>query len=90
MRNLIKKAVMAGLGIEAKGREKLEELVRDGEESQTDCAKAVKKFMTEAGRAAEKLEKKVADAWPVAMRSDLERLEKKIQELASKITGGKA
>ena len=82
--------MLAGLGIEAKGRGKLDELVRDGEASETDCARAVKKWMDEAEKAAERIEKKLAGRWPMALRSDLERLEKKIQELASRIGGGKA
>lgn len=95
MFNLIKKTVMAGLGIEAQGREKFEELVRKGEQSQTDCAKAVKEFMTEAEKNAKKLEekgRKVADrileSVPIPTKSDLARLEKKIQELASRMERG--
>ena len=98
MFTLIKKAVMAGLGIEAQGREKFEELVRRGEQSQTDCAKAVKEFITEAEKSAKKLEekgRKVADRilekMPIPTKSDLARLEQKIQELAARVgRGGKA
>lgn len=95
MFTLIKKAVLAGLGIEAQGREKFEELVRRGEQSETTCAKAVKEFMTEAEKNAKKLGekgRKVADrileSAPIPTKSDLARLEKKIQELASRMERG--
>ena len=92
MFTLIKKAVMAGLGIGAQGCGKFEELVRQGEESQTEYAKAVRKFMTEAEKNAKKLEDKgrkladrVLDKMPIPTRSDLERIERKIQDLSSRL-----
>jgi polyhydroxyalkanoate synthesis regulator phasin len=95
MFSLIKKAVMAGLGVGAQGREKFEELVRQGEQSQTEVAKAVKKLMTEAEKNAKTLEdkgRKLADRcfekMPIPTRSDVERIEKKIQDLANRIERG--
>jgi len=95
MFNHIKKAVMAGLGVGSQGREKFEELVRQGEQSQTEVAKAVKKFMTETEKNAKKLEEKgrkladrCMDKLPVPTRSDIERLERKIQDLMNRIERG--
>jgi polyhydroxyalkanoate synthesis regulator phasin len=95
MFSLIKKAVMAGLGVGAQGREKFEELVRQGEQSQTEVAKAVKKMMTEAEKNARMLEDKgrelagrCFEKMPIPTRSDVERLEKKIQDLADRIERG--
>ena len=92
MFHLVKKAVMAGLGVGAQGREKFEDWVREGEESQTGIAKAVKNLMTEVEKSTQKLEakgRKLADEcfqkMPISTRSDVERLEKKIQELANRI-----
>ena len=95
MFTLIKKAVLAGLGVGAQGREKFEDLVRHGEQNQTETAQAIKKLLTEAEKTAKKFEKKgveFADRFlskmPLPTRSDIERLEKRIQDLASRIDRG--
>jgi polyhydroxyalkanoate synthesis regulator phasin len=98
MLSLIKKAVLAGLGAVAGGRETFDDLVRRGEQSQTDFAKTVKGFMTDTEKTLKKLEEKerecvdqVLKKMPMATKSDLDRLEKKIEELAARVgRGGKA
>ena len=72
--------------------ERFEDWVRHGEESQSDCAKAVRKFLSEAEKNSDKIEekgrklaKRILEKSPVPTRSDLERLEKQIQELSHRL-----
>lgn len=98
MFGLVKKAVLAGLGIGSMGCGKFEELVRQGEESQSEYAKAIKRLMAEAEKDSQKLEEKgrklaekCLEKVPIPTRTDFERLEKKIQDLSSRIgKSGKA
>lgn len=92
MVKLMKKMVMAGLGVEAKARETWEDLVRRGEENQEDYAKKVKdrvasleKDLKELGKKNRDLIDKVMDKLPIATKADLDRLEKKIRELSAKL-----
>ena len=92
MVKLIKTVLMAGLGLEAKVRKEWDELVRRGEESQTDCAKKVKSCAASLEKDLKELEKKerelidkVMAKLPIATKADLDRLEKKIQELSAKL-----
>ncbi|MEK6684526.1 MAG: hypothetical protein AABY46_07690 [Nitrospirota bacterium] len=85
MVKLIKTVLMAGLGLEAKVRKEWDELVRRGEESQTDCAKKVKSCAASLEEKERDLIDKVTARLPIATKSDLDRLEKKIQELSAKL-----
>jgi polyhydroxyalkanoate synthesis regulator phasin len=90
--SLFRKAVMAGLGVGAQGMDKFEELAREGELSQTECAKAVRTLISEAEKGSKKLEesgRRMAERFlehlPIPTRSDIERLEKKIQDLSVQV-----
>lgn len=92
MVKLMKKMVMAGLGVEAKARETWEDLVRRGEENQEEYAKKVKdrvalleKDLKGIGKKNHDLIEKVMDKLPIATKADLDRLEKKIQELSARL-----
>ncbi|MBI3609188.1 MAG: hypothetical protein HY204_00600 [Nitrospirae bacterium] len=92
MVKLMKKVVLAGLGAEAKARETWEDLVRRGEENQKDYAKKVKDRVALLEKDLKELEKKERDLiervmakLPIATKADLDRLEKKIQELSAKL-----
>ncbi|HEY5594323.1 MAG TPA: phasin family protein [Nitrospiria bacterium] len=92
MVKLMKKMVMAGLGVEAKARETWEDLVRRGEENQEEYAKKVKdrvalleKDLKGIGKKNRDLIEKVMDKLPIATKADLDRLEKKIQELSARL-----
>jgi len=92
MVKLIKEAVLAGLGFEAKAREVWDELVRRGEENSKVYAKRVKEGMGRLEKDLKGLEKKerhlvdrVMAKFPMASKADLERLEKRIQELSTKL-----
>jgi len=91
MVKMMKKMVMAGLGVEAKARETWKDLVRRGEENQNDYAKKVKERVAGLEKDLKELEKKERDLvdrvmakLPIATKADLDRLEKKIQELSAK------
>ena len=87
-----KKLVLAGLGIGAQGRDRFEEWVRQGEDNDAEYAKAIRKFMSEAEKNKDKLDDRCRE-WsdrlfrnlPIPTRSDIERLEKKVSDLASKL-----
>jgi len=92
MVKLVREAVLAGLGIEAKAREVWEDLVRRGEENSQDYAKRMKEGAGRLEKDLKGLEKKereliekVLSKIPLATKTDLERLEKKIQELSAKM-----
>jgi len=92
MVKLMKKIMLAGLGVEAKARETWEDLVRRGEENQEEYAKKVKdrvalleKDLKGIGKKNRDLIEKVMDKLPIATKADLDRLEKKIQELSARL-----
>lgn len=87
-----RKLVLAGLGIGAQGRDQFEEWVRQGEENDAEYAKAIRKFMSEAEKNKDKwnnrcreLSDRVFQCLPIPTRSDIERLEKKVSDLASQL-----
>lgn len=89
---LMKKVVLAGLGVEAKAREAWDDLVRRGEENPKDYAKRMKERVGLLEKDLKVLEKKEHDLMdkvlakiPLATKTDLDRLEKKIQELSAKL-----
>ena len=91
MVDLMKKVMLAGLGMESKIREAVEDLVRRGEESQGAGAKRAKDCFGSLDKDLKRLEekerafvKKVMAKLPIATKADLERLEEKIQALAGK------
>jgi polyhydroxyalkanoate synthesis regulator phasin len=92
MVKLMKKVVLAGLGVEAKVREAWDDLVRRGEENPKDYAKRMKERVGLLEKDLKELEKKERDLIdrvmakiPLATKTDLDRLEKKIQELSAKL-----
>lgn len=92
MVKLMKKMVLAGLGVESKARETWKELVRRGEENEGDFAKKAKSCAASLEKDLKEFEKKERDLidrvmarLPIATKADLDRLEKKIQELSSKV-----
>ena len=92
MVELMRTAALLGVGAMVKTKELLEELTEKGEQNQGPTAKWVKDFfggLEEVSKKAEKELKPCLDKFYQAAnlptRSDLERLEKKIQELSSRL-----
>ncbi|MEK6681271.1 MAG: hypothetical protein AABY79_04815 [Nitrospirota bacterium] len=99
MIDVIKKAMLMGLGAQEKAKEFVEELVKKGELSKSEGAKIVKEFVTKTEENTNIMEKnikgfihKAFEKMNLPTKDDLERLEKKVQALSSrvkKIEGGK-
>ncbi|MDA8424232.1 MAG: phasin family protein [Nitrospiraceae bacterium] len=95
---VIKKAMLAGLGAQEKAREFVDELVKAGELSKNEGATLVKEWVSKAEESTKDMDHKVKDAIAAAFeklniptRDDLASLEKKVQGLSarlSKIEGG--
>jgi polyhydroxyalkanoate synthesis regulator phasin len=96
--DIIKKAMLAGLGAQEKAKEFVDELVKAGELSKSDGATLVKEWASKAEESTKDLDQKIKDAiggafekLNIPSRDDLEKLEKKIQGISarlSKVEGG--
>jgi len=95
---VIKKAMLAGLGAQEKAKEFVDELVKKGELSQSEGASVVKEWVSKAEEGRKDMDHKVKDAIAAAFeklniptRDDLAGLEKKVQALSArmaKLEGG--
>jgi polyhydroxyalkanoate synthesis regulator phasin len=96
--DIIKKAMLAGLGAQEKAKEFVDELVKAGELSKSDGATLVKEWASKAEESTKDMDLKIKDAiggafekLNIPTRDDLEKLEKKIQGISarlSKVEGG--
>ncbi len=96
--DVIKKAMLAGLGAQEKAREFVDELVKAGELSKSEGATLVKEWASKAEESTKDIDLKIKDAiggafekLNIPTRDDLEKLEKKIQGISarlSKVEGG--
>jgi polyhydroxyalkanoate synthesis regulator phasin len=96
--DVIKRAMLAGLGAQEKARELVDELVKAGELSKNEAATLVKEWASKAEESTKDLDLKVKDTIAGAFeklniptRDDLEKLEKKMQGISarvSKLEGG--
>jgi len=97
--DIIKKAMLAGLGAQEKAKEFIDELVKAGELSKNEAASLVKEWVSKAEESTRNLDTKVKDAIANAFeklnipsRDAIEKLEKKVQNLSAridKLEGGK-
>ncbi len=96
MEEFIRLAVMAGLGLYEKVREGIDELVEKGELSQTEGAALVKELMDKESKTVKDLQRKVEAAMkktlkqlqPSGIKKELDRLsriEKKVDQLATRL-----
>jgi polyhydroxyalkanoate synthesis regulator phasin len=96
--DVIKRAMLVGLGAQEKAKELIEDLVKAGELSKSEAAALVKEWTSKAAEGTKDMDLKFKDAIAGAFeklniptRDDLERLEKKIQGISarlSKLEGG--
>jgi len=96
--DILKKAMLAGLGAQEKAKEFVDELVKAGELSKSDGATLVKEWASKAEESTKDIDLKIKDAiggafekLNIPTRDDLEKLEKKIQGISarlSKVEGG--
>ena len=91
--DVIKKAMLVGLGAQEKARELVDELVKAGELSKSEAAALVKEWTSKAEESTKDLDLKVKDTVAgafeklnIATRDDLEKLEKKILGISARLT----
>jgi polyhydroxyalkanoate synthesis regulator phasin len=90
--DIIKKAMLAGLGAQEKAKEFVDELVKAGELSKNDGATLVKEWVAKAEESTKDMDLKIKDAMAAAFeklnipsRDDLEKMEKKIQGISARL-----
>lgn len=97
---VIKKAMLVGLGAQEKAREFVEELVKAGELSKSEASTLVKEWTTKTEERTKEFDKRVKDTVAnileklnIPSREDMEKLEKKLQTLNArlkKLEGGES
>lgn len=97
---IIKKAMLAGLGVQEKAREFVDELVKAGELSKSEGASLVKEWASKAEESTKDMDKRIKDAIGSAFeklnipsKDDFEKMEKKLQNISArlrKLEGGGA
>jgi polyhydroxyalkanoate synthesis regulator phasin len=90
--DIIKKAMLAGLGAQERAKEFVDELVKKGELSQSDGASLVKEWTSKAEESRKDIDQKIKDTIAAALeklniptRDDLTGLEKKLQGLSARL-----
>ncbi len=90
---VIKKAMLAGLGAQEKAKEFIDELVKAGELSKSEGATVIKEWVSKAQESTKDVDHKIKDAIASAFeklniptRDDLASLEKKVQGLSARIS----
>jgi len=90
--DIIKKAMLVGLGAQEKAKEFVDELVKAGELSKSEGATLVKEWASKAEESTKDMDHKIKDAMAAALekfniptRDDLERMEKKIQGISARL-----
>ena len=92
MFDVIRKAMLAGFGVQEKVNEFVQEMIEKGELSSSQGAKLVKEWSNKAEKSGEELNKTVADLVKtavgkvnVATTDDLEKLSRKVQALSARV-----
>lgn len=90
----LRKVLLAGIGMQEKAKEIVEELVKKGELSETQGAKIIKEWSKEADKGFDELGKAVSegitkalDKMPLATKKDVEELSARVKELTDRIAG---
>ena len=89
---VIKKAMLAGLGAQEKAREFVEELVKKGELSKSEGATVIKEWVSKAEESTKDMDLKIKDSISAAFeklnipsRDDIDKLDKKLQGIAERV-----
>ncbi len=87
--DLVKKALLAGLGVQDAAKTLLDDLVRRGELNDADAAKLLKEWMNKAEETTKDLEQKINERvnktlglMNLPSRDDIARLERQIENLS--------
>lgn len=88
----VRNAMLAGFGMQEKVKEFIDELVKKGELSESQGAKLVKEWSEKAEKSTEGLSKnfseiltKTLDKMNLPTKDDIEKLNKKVQNLSSRV-----
>ena len=89
---IIKKAMLVGLGAQEKAKEFVEELVKAGELSKSEASTLVKEWTSKAEESTKEFDKRVKETvgnvlekLNIPSRDDMEKLEKKVQALNARL-----
>ncbi len=89
---IIKKAMLAGLGAQEKAKELIDELVKAGELSKSDASNLVKEWVSKAEESTKDLDLKIKDAiagaferFNLPTRDAIDRVEKKLQSISARL-----
>ncbi len=89
---IIKRAMLAGLGAQEKAREFVDELVKAGELSKSDASSLVKEWVSKAEDSRREFDTKIKDAiaaslekFNIPSREDIEKMEKKLQNISARL-----
>jgi polyhydroxyalkanoate synthesis regulator phasin len=89
---IIKKAMLVGLGAQEKAKEFVEELVKAGELSKSEASTLVKEWTSKAEESTKEFDKRVKETVAnileklnIPSRDDMEKLEKKVQTLNARL-----
>ncbi len=90
--DIIKKAMLAGLGAQEKAREFVDDLVKAGELSKSDAATLVREWTSKAEQSSKEMDARIRETvagvlekLSVPTKEDIEKLEKKVQSLNSRL-----
>jgi polyhydroxyalkanoate synthesis regulator phasin len=90
---IIKKAMLAGLGAQEKAKEFVDELVKAGDLSKSDASSLVKEWVSKAEDSRKEFDSKMKDAIAATLeklniptRDDIEKMEKKLQNISARLT----
>lgn len=90
--DVVKKALLAGVGAQEKVKGFVDELIKKGEVSESQGAKLVKEWTSQAEKSTTEFSKSISDAVTKAMemlnlpkKDDIDKLSEKIQALSEKV-----
>jgi polyhydroxyalkanoate synthesis regulator phasin len=88
----IRRALMAGLGVQEKVKELVDELVKKGELSEAQAAKLVKEWTDKVSKSGDDLGKSITELinkslekMNIPTRSEVEKLNKKLQSVSARL-----
>lgn len=92
MFEIIRRALMAGLGMQAKAKEFIDELVKQGELSETQGARLIREWSDKADKTGKDLSKSIVDLvgkplekMNIPTRDEVEKLQRKVQSLSARV-----
>lgn len=90
--DILKRALLAGLGAQEKVKEFVDDLVKAGELSKGEAASLVKEWASKAEESTKDVDKRIKDAiggafekLNIPSRDDFEKLEKKLQNISTRL-----